>query len=61
MKTELILKSDVLDIIFERRNKLYGAYNLRKFYDNRLMKSIGVTMGIAILLSAFTFIRPQME
>jgi periplasmic protein TonB len=61
MKTELILKSDVLDIIFEHRNKLYGAYTLRKFYDNRLLKSIGVTMGIVTLLSAFTFIRPQKD
>jgi periplasmic protein TonB len=61
MKTELILKSDVLDIIFEHRNKSYGAYNLRKFYDNRLMKSIAVTMGIVTLLSAFTFISPKKE
>ena len=59
MKTELILKSDVLDIIFEHRNKSYGAYNLRKFYDNRLMKSIAVTMGVVTLLSAFTFISPK--
>ncbi len=56
MKTELILKSDVLDILFENRNKDYGAYNLRKFYDNRLMKSVGVMIGLVIVLSAFTFI-----
>jgi len=56
MKTELILKSDVLDIVFENRNKDYGAYNLRKFYDNRLMKSISVMLGVVIVLSAFTFI-----
>jgi periplasmic protein TonB len=56
MKTELILKSDVLDILFENRNKDYGAYNLRKFYDNRLMKSVGVMIGVVTILSAFTFI-----
>jgi periplasmic protein TonB len=56
MKTELILKSDVLDILFENRNKEYGAYNLRKFYDNRLMKSVTVMIGVVIILSAFTFI-----
>lgn len=55
MKTELILKSDVLDIIFEHRNKAYGAYNLRKFYDNRLMKSLAVMLGLVVILSAFTF------
>ena len=46
MKTELILKSDVLDILFENRNKDYGAYNLRKFYDNRLMKSVAGNLHI---------------
>jgi protein TonB len=56
MKTELILKSDVLDIVFDNRNKDYGAYNLRKFYNNRLMKSVGITMALVIVLSAFTFI-----
>ena len=56
MKTELILKSDVLDIVFENRNKAYGAYDLRKFYDNRLMKSMSVMIGVVIILSAFTFI-----
>jgi periplasmic protein TonB len=56
MKTELILKSDVLDILFENRNKDYGAYNLRKFYDNRLMKSVAVMIGFVVVLSAFTFI-----
>jgi periplasmic protein TonB len=55
MKTELILKSDVLDIL-DNRNKAYGAYNLRKFYDNRLMKSLGIMMGVVVVLSAFTFI-----
>lgn len=55
MKTELILKSDVLDIIFENRNKAYGAYNLRKFYNNRLFKSLGLMLAGVIVLSAFTF------
>lgn len=56
MKTEFILKSDVLDILFEHRNKAYGAYNLRKFYDSRLMKSIGAMLLIVVVLSAFTFL-----
>jgi periplasmic protein TonB len=56
MKAALILKSDVLDIIFENRNKAYGAYNLRKFYDHRLLKSLSVMLGIVVVLSAFTFI-----
>ena len=56
MKTELILKSDVLDIVFENRNKAYGAYNLRKYYDNRLIKSLAIMIAVVTVLSAFTFI-----
>ena len=49
------MQSHILDIIFEKRNKLYGAYTLRKFYNNRLIKSLGITLGAAIILCAFTF------
>ena len=59
MNKELIMESDVLDIIFEKRNKAYGAYNLRKFYNNRLMKSLGFMCGAVVILSAFTFIDEQ--
>ncbi len=48
--------SDVLDIVFEKRNKLYGAYTLRKFYNNRLIKSLAITLGIVSILCAFTLI-----
>ncbi|MDN3654540.1 energy transducer TonB [Ferruginibacter paludis] len=56
MNSETIMQTDVLDIIFDKRNKLYGAYTLRKFYNHRLFKSIGITLGVATFLCAFTFI-----
>ncbi|MEO6547259.1 MAG: energy transducer TonB [Ferruginibacter sp.] len=56
MNSELILKSDLLDILFEKRNKYYGAYTLRKFYNNRLLKSIAIMLLAVALLSAFTFL-----
>ena len=56
MNKELIMKSDVLDIIFENRNKTYGAYILRKFYGDRLKKALGIMMTVAIVFSAFTFL-----
>ena len=56
MTSETILKTDVLDIVFEKRNKLYGAYPLRKFYKNRLFGALTITIGAATILSAFTFI-----
>jgi protein TonB len=60
MNKETILKSDVLDILFEKRNKAYGAYNLRKFYNNRLIKSLAVMLSGVVVLSAFTFL-PKKE
>lgn len=60
MNKEQILKSDVLDIVFEKRNKAYGAYDLRKFYGNRLVKSLGLMIAGVVVLSAFTFL-PKKE
>ncbi|MFN0082415.1 MAG: energy transducer TonB [Ferruginibacter sp.] len=59
MKTDAILNADVLDIIFENRNKSYGAYYLRKFYNNRLYKAMGVTFSFAAVLFALSFIQKE--
>lgn len=48
MKPELILRADILDIIFEGRNKEYGAYNLRKEYNGRMSKAM---TGVLILVA----------
>lgn len=61
MQTEKILQSDVLDIIFENKNKAYGAYALRKFYNNRLYKAFGVMVLIVIVLCSFTLIKPEVK
>ena len=61
MNKELIMKSDVLDILFENRNKSYGAYQLRKFYTNRLFKALGIMLTIVVVLSAFTFLPKKRE
>jgi periplasmic protein TonB len=49
MKPEAILQSDMLDILFENRNKDYGAYSLRKNYNKRLMQALGGT-GLMVCL-----------
>ena len=41
MTNKEILQADMLDILFEHRNKLYGAYALRKTYDRRLAIALG--------------------
>lgn len=58
MRPELILQSDILDIIFENRNKDYGAYDLRKEYNKRIKKSmtiVFITTSAVILLSFYKF------
>ena len=52
MKPESILQADILDIIFEGRNKEYGAYDLRKYYDTRMNKA----MATVFLLVCATFV-----
>ncbi len=49
MESNKILQADILDILFEGKNKEYGAYDLRKTYNGRLLKAIAVT-GTVILL-----------
>ncbi len=51
MNATQILSADILDIIFDGRNKDYGAYELRRSYENRLktaMITCGVLAGIMI-------------
>ncbi len=57
MKPELILHADMLDILFENRNKEYGAYELRRQYDNRLIKSLTFIFLILIASVSFSFIK----
>jgi protein TonB len=54
MDVNKILNADVLDIIFEGRNKEYGAYDLRKTYNKRMVKAIiGTGIVIALLFIGF--------
>jgi protein TonB len=52
MKPELILQADMLDILFENRNKDYGAYELRKQYDRRLYRSLGIIFTALVIIVA---------
>ncbi|MEP6948243.1 MAG: TonB family protein [Ginsengibacter sp.] len=53
MNQQAILQSNLLDIIFENRNKDYGAYKLRKTYQGRLSVAVLSTAGLALMLSLF--------
>ena len=50
MEVNKILSADVLDIIFEGRNKEYGAYELRKSYNRRLITSLLIVGALCLLL-----------
>jgi periplasmic protein TonB len=49
METNKILQSDYLDLIFDNRNKNYGGYELRKHYNRRAAKALGITLGVLVL------------
>ena len=59
MTSQQILHADVLDILFEKRNKLYGAYQLRKLYPQRLITALGLSVSAVLLL--LLFFRPSGE
>ena len=52
MEANQILSTDLLDIIFEGRNKSYGAYDLRKTYNQRVSTALLITFSIAALIFA---------
>jgi protein TonB len=49
MNANQILSADLLDLIFSDRNKAYGAYELRKSYDSRIKKALGITSLVLLL------------
>jgi protein TonB len=50
METNKILSADILDILFEGKNKEYGAYELRKTYNKRITLALIITAVIALLI-----------
>lgn len=55
MKPDMILHSDMLDILFEDRNKEYGAYDLRRSYQRRLLYSLGGMFVLVVLFFAMNY------
>ncbi len=50
MTSQQILQADLLEILFEKRNKLYGAYELRKAYPRQLGKALFLAIAPVLLL-----------
>jgi protein TonB len=56
MDANKILSADLIDLIFEGRNKSYGAYELRTGYNKRLRNSLLLTVAIGLLILLLSFI-----
>ncbi len=56
MEANKILNSDILDIIFEGKNKEYGAYNLRQTYNKRVTWSLIIAFSLALLIFLFSLL-----
>lgn len=56
METKKILAADLLDLLFENRNKDYGAYELRKTYNKRIKTALLITASVTVVaLGSFFF------
>lgn len=56
MDVNKILSSDILDIIFDGKNKKYGAYDLRKTYKKRMRNALIATFSaLALIIVATVF------
>ena len=49
MEKMQILQAELLDLLFEGRNKSYGAYELRKHYSKRMEYALVGTLLICLL------------
>lgn len=61
MEANKILSADILDIVFEDRNKSYGAYELRKTYNRRITVALGITAAVAVLLFVWSFVSKSLN
>jgi periplasmic protein TonB len=50
MDLNKIMNADILDIIFDGRNKDYGAYELRKTYNRRLLMALLGMLLLCVLI-----------
>jgi protein TonB len=61
MEANKILNADILDLVFEGRNKDYGAYELRKTYNARMKKALIITASIAFIALGGSFLANSLK
>src|SRR5689334_17558975 len=50
MNANKIATADILDILFDGRNKTYGAYELRRHYNQRMRVAVASVLSICLLI-----------
>lgn len=61
MELSKILNASFLDIVFDGRNKSYGAYELRTRYNKRMGAAIIITVALALLILLLSFISSKFQ
>jgi periplasmic protein TonB len=61
MEANKILQADLLDLVFEGRNKDYGAYDLRKRYNKRITMALLITAALAVAAVGGSFLAKQFQ
>lgn len=61
MEANKILSADFLDLLFEGKNKEYGAYELRKTYNKRITAALLITAGVGLLIFVASFVASSLE
>ncbi len=61
MDANQILKSDILDIIFDGKNKEYGAYDLRRSYNKRITLALILTFSLIAFFLVVSAIANKMK
>src|SRR5690606_13335677 len=61
MDANKILSASSLDILFDGRNKEYGAYELRKTSAKRIRIALVATLALVVLFVTATIIKPKKD
>lgn len=61
MEKNKILQASLLDIVFDDRNKMYGAYELRTKYSGRLSKALLTTGTLALVVLLASFVGSKLK
>jgi protein TonB len=55
-----LYRPEWLELVFDDRNKAYGAYDLRSHYAGNLVKAMGITFfSVALLMIGYTVLKPK--